>query len=254
MTAGGTSLSAPIVAGVAALVISVNPRLTGAQVQDILKTSADDLGAPGWDPSYGWGRVNAYKAVLAATGGTLPPTDTTPPTATITAPTSASMVSGTVSVAVAASDNVGVTRVELYVNGALAGSSTTGSFSWNTTTYSNGSYTLLARAYDAAGNIGTSATINVTVQNTVADTTAPTAAITAPIAGSTLSGVVSVNVSATDNVGVTKVEWYLNGAMAGTSPSGSATFSWNTATCPNGSCTLQAKRMMPLTTWEVLRC
>src|SRR5436190_3682568 len=73
VTAGGTSLSAPIVAGVAALVISVNPSLTGAQVQDILKGSADDLGAPGWDPSYGWGRVNAYKAVLAAAGGT-PPT------------------------------------------------------------------------------------------------------------------------------------------------------------------------------------
>src|SRR6266571_1372463 len=203
VTAGGTSLSAPIVAGVAALVISVNPSLTGAQVQDILKKSADDLGAPGWDPSYGWGRVNAYKAVLAATGGTLPPADTTPPTASITAPTSASTVSGTVSVAVAASDNVGVTRVELYLNGALAGTSTTvpATFSWSTITCPNGSCNLQTRAYDAAGNSGSSAVVSVTVQNPVADSTAPSAQITSPTTGAILSGMASVTAVATDNVG-----------------------------------------------------
>ncbi len=243
VTAGGTSLSAPIVAGVAALVISVNPSLSGAQVQDILRKSADDLGAPGWDPSYGWGRVNAYKAVLAATGGTPPPADTTPPTASITSPTGASTVSGTVSVAVTASDNVGVTRLELYLNEALAGTSTTvpATFSWSTATYSNGSCNLQARAYDAFGNSGSSAVVSVTVQNPVADTTAPSVQLSSPTAGSTVSGAVNVAVSATDNVGVTKVEWYLNGALAGTSATGSATFSWNTSTCPNGSCTLQAK-------------
>jgi subtilisin family serine protease len=66
----GTSFSAPTVAGVAALVISANPSLSSSQVQQVLKQSADDLGAPGWDPVYGWGRVNAQKAVcLAATFG-----------------------------------------------------------------------------------------------------------------------------------------------------------------------------------------
>ena len=64
--ASGTSFSAPVTAGVAALVISANPSLTSAQVQQVLKQSADDLGAPGWDPVYGWGRVNAQKAVAAA--------------------------------------------------------------------------------------------------------------------------------------------------------------------------------------------
>jgi len=237
----GTSLSAPVVAGVAALVISANPGLAGSQVQDILKNTTDDLGAPGWDPSYGWGRVNAYKAVLAAKGATPPTSDTTPPTASISAPTGGTTVSGTVSVTVASSDNVGVSKVELYANGTLAGTSTTGSFSWNTTTRTNGSCNLQARAYDAAGNSASSAQVNITVQNTVTDTTAPTATITAPAAGSTVSGVVSVNVGATDNVGVTRVEWYLNGTMVSSSASATATFFWNTATCPNGSCTLQAK-------------
>src|SRR5439155_16086206 len=110
----GTSFSAPIVAGVAALVISANPGLTGDQVQGILKQSADDLGPAGWDPGYGWGRVNAARAVSMALGGAPPPapaTDTTPPTASFTSPAAGATVSGTVSVQVSASDNVGVTSV-----------------------------------------------------------------------------------------------------------------------------------------------
>ena len=66
----GTSFSAPIVAGVAALVMSANPNLTGLQVQAILKNNADDLGSAGWDPSFGYGRVNAFRAVQAAIGYT----------------------------------------------------------------------------------------------------------------------------------------------------------------------------------------
>src|SRR5438093_6643264 len=61
-TWSGTSFSAPIAAGVAALVISANPSLAAAQVQNVIKQSADDLGSAGWDSSYGWGRVNAARA------------------------------------------------------------------------------------------------------------------------------------------------------------------------------------------------
>ena len=63
---GGTSFASPVVAGVAALMLSVNPKLTPAQVTEILKQSADDLGAAGRDNVYGSGRVNAAKAVSAA--------------------------------------------------------------------------------------------------------------------------------------------------------------------------------------------
>jgi len=241
-TWAGTSFSAPIVAGAAALVIAVNPSLSGSQVQDILKQSADDLGSAGWDSSYGWGRVNAYKAVLAATGGTTPPpSDSTAPTASIVAPSSGSTVSGSVTIAVSVSDNVGVTKVECYINDVLASTSATGSFSWNTTAYSNGSYALRAKAYDAAGNVGTSAATTVSIQNIAADTTAPSATIAAPTAGSTVSGIISVTVNATDNVSVTKVEWYLNGVVAGSSTGSTATFSWNTTSRTNGLCTLQAR-------------
>jgi hypothetical protein len=60
---GGTSASCPIVAGVAALVLSVEPNLTSIEVQRILCRSAQDLGEAGWDQYYGWGRVDARAAV-----------------------------------------------------------------------------------------------------------------------------------------------------------------------------------------------
>lgn len=79
---GGTSMAAPHVAGVAALLLARNPNLTVAQVESLLSANADDLGAPGWDPYFGAGRVNALRAVAAA-GATLP-TPTPAPTATPT--------------------------------------------------------------------------------------------------------------------------------------------------------------------------
>lgn len=68
----GTSGATPHVAGVAALVKSVNPSLTPSEIWDIINASADDLGTAGWDTQFGWGRLNAYQAILAAGGGTEP--------------------------------------------------------------------------------------------------------------------------------------------------------------------------------------
>jgi len=60
---GGTSSACPIAAGVAALILSVEPALTSAEVQHFLERSAKDLGDPGWDEYYGWGRVDARAAL-----------------------------------------------------------------------------------------------------------------------------------------------------------------------------------------------
>ena len=71
----GTSLASPLVAGVAALVLAENPALTAAQVCSILEQTAEDLGSPGYDSSFGYGQVDAYAAVDAASQlpGGLPP-------------------------------------------------------------------------------------------------------------------------------------------------------------------------------------
>ena len=64
----GTSMAAPHVAGVAALVREANPSLSPQAVGDILRMSADDIGTPGVDPSSGYGRLDAMRAVEAAAG------------------------------------------------------------------------------------------------------------------------------------------------------------------------------------------
>jgi subtilisin family serine protease len=60
---GGTSEACPVAAGVAALILSVEPNLTGDEVRHFLERSAKDLGAPGRDDYYGWGRVDARAAL-----------------------------------------------------------------------------------------------------------------------------------------------------------------------------------------------
>ncbi len=62
---GGTSAACPVVSGVAALLIAVNPDLTEAQVRSTLQTTASDMGTTGFDNTYGYGRVNAGAAVAA---------------------------------------------------------------------------------------------------------------------------------------------------------------------------------------------
>jgi len=185
-------------------------------------------------------RIGTTYFQLLAGQGTV---DTTAPVATITSPVGGANVTGTTTISVSASDNVAVSKVEFYVNGALKGTDTASpyAYAWSTSTVADGSYTLTAKAYDASGNVGQSTSVPVTVKNTVADTTAPTASITAPASGSTVAGTVSVSVNAGDNLGVSKVELYLNGAIYGVAGTSPYSISWNTASYLNGAYTLMAK-------------
>jgi chitodextrinase len=97
-----------------------------------------------------------------------PPGDTTAPTVSVTAPTGGQRVANTVAVSATASDNVGVSRVDVLVDGVVKGSANAASttISWDTTTVADGPHTLSARGVDAAGNVGTSPNVAVTVDNT----------------------------------------------------------------------------------------
>jgi hypothetical protein len=241
----GTSFSAPITAGTVALIMAANSGLSGAQAEQVLFSTATDLGATGRDNYYGYGRVNADAAVRAAINATTSPGDTTAPTASITAPLGGSIVSGLVAVNVNASDNVGVTKVELRVNGSVYATDTSSpfAFSWDSTRVANGTVNLQAVAYDAAGNAGASATTAVTVSNvtpTPADTTPPTVAIVSPSNGGTVSGTVTISASATDNIGVARVEFWVNNVLTATDTSAPYSFGWNTRKL-SGSQTIVAK-------------
>jgi hypothetical protein len=171
----------------------------------------------------------------AAGGG-----DTTAPSTSITAPANNAVVSGAVNVTAAASDDVAVTKVEFWLDGALQSTDTSSPYEWNWNTLSstNGAHALVSKAYDAANNAGTSSTVNVTVNN---DVTPPTTSITAPASGATVSSVVSVTAAASDNVGVTRVEFWLDGVLKATDTSSPYAWSWDTATATNGSHSLQSK-------------
>jgi subtilisin family serine protease len=167
----GTSFSSPVTSGVVALMASANSKLTNSQLVDVLINNCDDIGAVGYDVYFGKGRVNAFRAVTAARDYVLQPDptappqpDTTAPVATITSPSNGSYVtSPSQSISVGGTDNVGVTRITLYIDGKLFGSSTASSakFSWNTKKIASGAHKLQAYAYDAAGNVGTSAITTV---------------------------------------------------------------------------------------------
>lgn len=223
----GTSFSAPVVAGVYALMISANPLLTPTQLDTILFSTATDILTAGKDLKSGWGVVNASAAVSKAvqTSGS----DSTAPTVAITAPVSGARVSGLLPVNVSASDNVGVQRAELYVNGSLLASDTSAPYGYSvdTTRLPDGGNTLVARAYDAAGNMAASSTVNVTVAN---DTIAPSVTIQNPANGSTVSGTVSVSVAATDNTKVSQVSLAIDGTKVASASGATLTYSWSTST------------------------
>jgi len=71
-TIDGTSFASPYAAGVAALLLSIDPTLTPEQVEDILLSTAVDKGTPGYNTQYGWGFINAGNAVLSIAGSTCP--------------------------------------------------------------------------------------------------------------------------------------------------------------------------------------
>lgn len=222
----GTSASSPVVAGVYALMMSAKPGLTPSTLDNALFTTAVDLGSAGADAQFGNGRVNAAAAVakvrLVSTA------DTQPPTVAITAPGAGGKVSGFVPVDVTATDNVAVARVELLVNSTVVATDATAPYAltFDSSGYEEGKQLALqARAVDTAGNAAVSSMVNVTVSN---DITPPVVTITNPKNGSTVSGTVAVNVSATDDKKVAKITLTIDGKEVAVAYGASLSYSWNT--------------------------
>jgi subtilisin family serine protease len=67
MRLSGTSMATPHVSGLAALILSQNATYSNEDVRQVLRVSATDVGPPGYDLSFGYGRINA-QAALAVTG------------------------------------------------------------------------------------------------------------------------------------------------------------------------------------------
>ena len=130
-------------------------------------------------------------------------------------------VTGAVTVSAAASDNVGVTKVQFTIDGVVMAINTAApwGFTWtiapNSAQSAPGNHVVMATAFDAAGNTS-SASVSVSIA--AIDTTPPTVSIVSPANGSPVAGAVTVSASASDNVGVTRVDFSVDGVLAAALP------------------------------------
>ena len=173
--------------------------------------------------------------------------DFTGPTVALTAPAEGATLRDTVTfTATASDDRTAVSKVEFYVGSSRVATVTTApyTYSYNTRLQTtNGAKVLTAKAYDTWNNVTTSAAVNVTFDN---DFTAPTSAVTSPTAGSSVSGVVQVTCSASDNWGViSKVEIYTNSTVLSTVTSAPYTASWDTTKAATGNWPLKCRAFDP---------
>ncbi len=162
-----------------------------------------------------------------------------PPSVSITNPADGATVSDVVSVTADATDDNGVSQVEFFVDGGSIGVDSDGSdgwtASWDTTAYEDGSHSVSATATDTAGQTATDS-VSVTVDNGTTDNP-PSVSITNPADGATVSDVVSVTADATDDNGVSQVEFFVDGGSIGVDSDGSDgwTASWDTTAYEDGS-------------------
>jgi subtilisin family serine protease len=149
----GTSPAAAFASGVFALLFAAEPTLSRSEAIARVEDNALDLGSDGWDPYYGWGRVDAYAALVP--GQADPPVpDQTAPTISLLSPGKGSLLWGAAAVDVAANDNVAVARVDLHIDGEWYASATLPPYSFvvAAASFSPGPHKLRAYAYDTSGN------------------------------------------------------------------------------------------------------
>ena len=158
----GTSPAAAFSSGVFALLLSANPTMSRSEAIQRVQTGAVDLGTTGWDPYFGWGRVDAYAALVPGEIGA-PPADNTPPTISILSPTKGSLLSNMVPIDVAANDNVALARVELFVDNRWYATMTTPPYSFvvDASAQPVGDHKLRAYAYDTSNHVAKTKNLKV---------------------------------------------------------------------------------------------
>lgn len=235
----GTSMASPHVAGLAALILSQHPALTNEQVRQVLRRTADDVGAVGFDSQAGHGRINALKALQAAS----------PPHLVITSPVQFAPVSGSVDVRGSAEGTALATRgleygvgmspsTFLSIGTPSSGHVTDGSLgTWDVTSLAEGLYSLRLTATDTGGSRSF-----FTVSPIRVDNTGPQILSVYPANGTVIpASPLSVSVTATDDYGIARCQFIVDGISVSVStppePTNvfSASYVWNAATAGTGS-------------------
>ena len=166
--------------------------------------------------------------------------DNTNPTIRDVVPSDGQQVTGQVTLAATVTDNYGVERVRFEVDNNLVAEDTAPPFQavWDSSGQTAGPYQLTVIATDTSGNQSSSITA---FELTEPDLELPSVSLTAPADGATVSGLVPLTATASDNVSVTSVMFLVEGALLSTDTTSSYTASWDSTSDTNGSYQLTAR-------------
>jgi hypothetical protein len=174
------------------------------------------------------------------TAVTVNPSDNTPPVVNIINPIDGQTVFGNINIVADATDNVQVARVEFYIDGLAVDTVLNRPYDylWKTSFNDIGDHTIFARAFDSSSNTSISPVITVTVDTT---NVIPSVNIRNPLDGQIVSGIVNIVAEATDDDGVERVEFYIDGIKEQIVSAPPYTYSWNTMQVKAGDHNIYAK-------------
>jgi nitrite reductase/ring-hydroxylating ferredoxin subunit len=180
------------------------------------------------------------------------PTDTVAPTVSLAASSASVTAAGKVTLTATAQDNAGgsgIAKVEFYEGATLLGSAAVAPFVFdlNFLAANNGTHNYIAKAFDKAGNAGSSSSVTVIVNiggTPPADTTAPMVSLAASSLNVTAAGAITLTAMAADNAGgsgLAKVEFYEGATLLATKTVAPFTHSITFAAANNGLHVYSAK-------------
>jgi endoglucanase len=184
-------------------------------------------------------KINGQTITLG--GGT---GDTTPPGISLASSATTVTAAGSITLTATATDNVGVSRVEFFDGTTLIGTDTTAPFTQTValTAANNGTHSYTARASDAASNATTSAVVTVTVNIAGGgDVVPPNVSLVSSATNVTAAGSITLTATATDNVGVVRVDFFDGTTQIGTDATAPYTLVINLTSANNGSHAYTAK-------------
>ena len=158
------------------------------------------------------------------------PADINPPTVIIMSPVAGQELSGTIDIEVIANDNTGINYIEYYIDGQSYSVDSIPPYiqEWDTKTAEDDiEHIIAAVGYDNEGNSTLATPIAVYVDNQ--DDIAPSGQIQNPIPGQTVNGTISIEITATDNIGVDNVELSINGIPRDTLSDFPYVYDWDTS-------------------------
>jgi hypothetical protein len=137
-----------------------------------------------------------------------------------------------------------VTRMELLLDGGIVYSSSgaTARYSWDTSHTNNGNHRWQAKGYDSSGQVGLSSPVDLTVSNPdPRDTQAPTVSVVQPVSGPvTRRSSVTLGATASDDTGVTRVDFSVNGTIVCSVATVPYSCAWKVPGAPGRSYNIQA--------------